>query len=135
MCRPPGCPRLLAFLVAALALFNAPVAVRGQDESKVAASLLDLVFYVEERQAVTGRRSEIPLPRGLALDSSGRVPVVISVTEVTPAYLDELRALSAAVQAQDPRARLVQAFISLRPVKDLARRPWVLGIRLPSYGG
>jgi hypothetical protein len=92
------------------------------------------VLSVAQRQAGAGRTS-IPLPRGLALDGSGRMPVVISVTEVTPAHLDELRAMSAVVQAQDARARLVQAFISLRRVKDLAKRPWVLGIRLPSYGG
>ena len=107
----------------------------AQDDAKVAPSLLDRVFYVEEQQARAGRRSEIPLPRGIAIDGNGRVPVVITVTEVTGASFEELRVLNAIVQTHDARSGLVQAFIPLRRVKDVAKRPWVRSIRLPSYGG
>ena len=135
MCRAPGSHRVFTVLVAAIVLLAAPAIARAQDELKVASSLLDLVLYVEEHQAQTGIRSEIPLPRDLAIDSNGRVPVVIAVTEMTGTNLEELRALSAVVQAHDARAGLVHASMPLRRVRDLAKRPWVLGIRLPSYGG
>ena len=132
---PAHLPRAWLAVIITAGFLALPTPSRAQEDAKVAPFLLDLIFFVEEAQAQAGRRSEIPLPRGLALDSSGRVPVVITVTEITPAHLDELRWLSAVVHAHDARSGLVQAFIYLRRVKDLAKRPWVLGIRLPSYGG
>ena len=135
MCRAPGLRRAILALVIAMAFLAVPPSARSQDDSKVAPPLLDLVFYVEEQQARAGKRSEIPLPRGIAIDSNGRVPVVITVTEMTGASFEELRVLSAVVQTHDARSGLVQAFIPLRRVKELAKRPWVRGIRLPSYGG
>lgn len=110
----------------------APGVGRSQDEAKVAPSLLDLVLYVEEQKERGAKRVEIPLPRDIAIDSSGRVPVVIAVTAMTGASLEELRGLNAVVQTHDARSGLVQAFVPLRRVKDLAKRPWVRGIWLPA---
>jgi hypothetical protein len=111
-----------------------PAPARSQDEAKIALPLLDLVLYVEEHGR-TGKRFEIPLPGRIPIDSSGRVPVVIAVTEVTATDLDQLRALNAIVQSYDSRAGLVHALVPLRRVKDVAKRSWVRGIRLPSFGG
>ena len=96
---------------------------------------MDLVLYVEEQQGQAGKRSEIPLPRGLAIDSNGRVPVVIAVTEMTGGSIDELRTLNVIVQTTDARSGVVQGTMPLRRVRDLAKRPWVRAVRLPSYGG
>lgn len=119
----------LAILVGVVA---APGAARSQDEAKVAPSLLDLVLYVEEQKERGAKRVEIPLPRDIAIDGSGRVPVVIAVTALTGASLEELRGLNAVVQTHDARSGLVQAFVPLRRVQELARRPWVRGIWLPA---
>jgi hypothetical protein len=114
------------------AIGSAPGTAWSQDDAKVSPSLLDLVLYLEEQRARGVKRVEIPLPRDIAIDGSGRVPVVIAVTEVTAAGMDELRSLNAVVLAHDARTGLVQAFVPLRRVKELARRPWVRGIWLPS---
>ena len=126
-------PRRVVVALAILAsVVAAPGVTRSQDESKVAPSLLDLVRYVEEQKARGDKRVEIPLPRDLPIDSSGRLPVVIAVTELTATSLEELRGLNAVVQTHDARSGLVQAFVPLRRVKELAMRPWVRGIWLPS---
>jgi hypothetical protein len=122
-------------LAIAVGLFAVPAIGRSQDESKIALSLLDLVLYVEEQQGRNGKRAEIALPGRIPIDGSGRVPVVIAVSEVTATDLDQLRALNAIVQAHDARSGLVHALVPLRRVKDVAKRPWVRSIRLPSYGG
>jgi hypothetical protein len=125
--------RRVGFALAILAsIVAAPGVTRSQGESKVTPSLLDLVLYVEERKARGDKRVEIPLPRGISIDSSGRLPVVIAVTELTETSLGELRGLNAVVQTHDARTGLVQAFVPLRRVKDLAKRPWVRGIWLPA---
>ena len=131
--RSPG-RAILACAVVAVTLVAVPRPVRAEDESKIAMPLLDLVFYVEEYSR-NGKRSEIPLPGRIPIDASGRVPVVIAVAEVTTVELDSLRGLNAVVQSHDPRAGVVYALVPLRRMKDLARRPWVLSVRLPSYGG
>ena len=131
--RSPG-RAILACAVVAVTLVALPPPARSEDESKIAMPLLDLVLYVEEYSR-NGKRSEIPLPGRIPIDTSGRLPVVIAVTEVTAADLDQLRALNAIVQGHDARAGVVQALVPLRRMKDLARRPWVRSIRLPSYGG
>ena len=126
-------PRRVVVALAILAsVVAAPGVTRSQDESKVAPSLLDLVLYVEEQKARGDKRVEIPLPRDIPIDSSGRLPVVIAVTELTATSLEELRGLNAVVQTHDARSGLVQAFVPLRRVKDLAKRPWVRGIWLPA---
>jgi len=135
MCPAPRCHRGRLVVAALVAMLAMPAVAGAQDEVKVASSLLDLVLYVEEQQSQAGKRSEIPLPRGLAIDSNGRVPVVIAVSEMSGTSLEELRALNVIVQAHDVRSGLVQGTIPLRRVRDVARRPWVRIIRLPQYGG
>jgi hypothetical protein len=124
----------LALAIAACVLAW-PALARPQDEAKIALPLLDLVLFVEERGRSGKRAAEIPLPRSIPIDSSGRVPVVIAVTAVTPANLDQLRALNAVVQTHDAPSGVVQALVPLRRVKDVARRPWVRSIRFPGAGG
>jgi hypothetical protein len=132
MLRSTALARASLALAILVGVVSGPGDGRAQDEAKVAPSLLDLVLYVEEQKERGAKRVEIPLPRDIAIDGSGRVPVVIAVTAVTGANLEELRGLNAFVQNHDARAGLVQAFVPLRRVRDLARRPWVRGIRLPA---
>lgn len=132
MLRALGSARVRLALAMLVGVVAAPGAARSQDEAKVAPSLLDLVLYVEEQKERGVKRVEIPLPRDIAIDGSGRVPVVIAVTALTGASLEELRGLNAIVQAHDARSGLVQAFVPLRRVRDLAKRPWVRGIWLPA---
>ena len=58
-----------------------------------------------------------------------------TVTEMTGASLEQLRGMNAMVQSQDARLGTVQALVPLRRMRDLAKRPWVRAIRLPSAGG
>lgn len=132
MLRALGSARVRLALAMLVGVVAAPGAARSQDEAKVAPSLLDLVLYVEEQKERGVKRVEIPLPRDIAIDGSGRVPVVIAVTALTGASLEELRGLNAIVQTHDTRSGLVQAFVPLRRVRDLAKRPWVRGIWLPA---
>jgi len=134
MCRAPWPCRAVLVLVLVLASLAAPGGARSQDEAKIASPLLDLILYVEEQKAKGAKLTEIPLPRDMAIDSSGRVRVVIVVTEVTEENLEALRGLGAVVETHDARAGLVQVAVPLRRVKELAERPWVRRIRLPSYG-
>ena len=124
--------RAVLALVFLTGLVASPRAARPQADSKLAPSLLDLVLYVEEQKSRGAKRVEIPLPRDIAIDGSGRVPVVIAVTEMMATSMEDLRGLNAVVLTRDARSGLVQAFVPLRRVQDLARRPWVRGIWLPS---
>jgi len=132
MLRVLASPRVCLALAIVVGVVAAPGVGCSQDEAKVAASLLDLVLYVEEQKGRGAKRVEIPLPRDIPIDSSGRLPVVIAVTELTATSLEELRGLNAVVQTHDARSGLVQAFVPLRRVRDLAKRPWVRGIWLPA---
>jgi hypothetical protein len=127
--------RAVLAIVLAAGIPGLPAVARSHDEAKIALPLLDLVLYVEERGRSGKRPAEIPLPRSIPIDGSGRVPVVIGVTSVTARDLDQLRALNAVVQAHDARSGVVQALVPLRRMKDVARRPWVLSIRFPGTGG
>ncbi len=125
-------------LAIVVGVLMAPIVGRtqdGSDDFKVAPGLLDLILYLDEQKARAVRRVEIPLPRELAIDDSGRVPVIITVHEGMDANLLELSRLNAVVRTRDVRGGMVKAWVPLRRVKELARQPWVRGIRLPPYGG
>jgi hypothetical protein len=125
-------------LALVVGVLTAPIAGRTQDRSddfKVAPGLLDLILYLDEQKVRAVRRVKILLPRELAMDDSGRVPVIITVHEGMDANLLELRRLNALVLTREFREGVVRASVPLHRVKELARQPWVRGIRLPSYRG
>lgn len=72
--------------------------------------------------------------RGVRLDDAGRLEVMIDMTEVTGDTLKDLQARGCAIEIYDPIQRLVQAWIPMDKLREVAGLPFVKFLDLPNYG-
>lgn len=84
-------------------------------------------------QENTGLRA-IESVQGVRLDEVGRLEVMIDMMEVTEDTLKELQARGCSIEIYDPVQRLVQAWIPMERLREVAGLPFVKFLDLPNYG-
>lgn len=72
--------------------------------------------------------------QGVRLDEAGRLEVMIDMTEVTGDTLEELQARDCSIEIYDPTQRLVQAWVPMDRLREVAGLPFVKFLDLPNYG-
>jgi hypothetical protein len=73
-------------------------------------------------------------PAMVRVDPSGRVEVMIEMTESRPDFLRELQVRGSAIEIYDPAQNLVQAWVLPDRIGEVAALPHVKYIDLPNYG-
>lgn len=71
---------------------------------------------------------------GARVDQEGRLEVTIRTTEITPDVLKELEDHGASIEIYDVPQHIVQAWVPLVKIKELAALPVVTFLDLPNYG-
>lgn len=101
----------------------------------VSSRLLSLLQEVEGTaiQRNRGLQGLVPLQE-VHRDEAGRVEVMIDMTEVTGDTLKELQARGCSIEIYDPAQRLVQAWIPMERLREVAGLPFVKFLDLPNYG-
>lgn len=103
--------------------------------SNVSSRLLSLMQVVEGTSAQRNKGiREIRSLQGVRLDEAGRVEVMIDMTEVTGDTLKELEAHSCSIEIYDPAQHLVQAWVPMERLREVAGLPFVKFLDLPNYG-
>jgi hypothetical protein len=77
---------------------------------------------------------ELSSSQDIRLDEAGRLEVMIAVTEVTRDTLKELEARGCAIEIYDSIQRLVQAWVPMDRLREVAGLPFVKFLDLPNYG-
>lgn len=101
----------------------------------VSSRLLSLLQEVESSSAQRnkGLQGLVPLQE-VRRDEAGRVEVMIDMTEVTGDTLKELQARGCSIEIYDPAQRLVQIWIPMERLREVAGLPFVKFLDLPNYG-
>lgn len=103
--------------------------------SNVSSRLLSLMQAVEGTSAQRNKGiREIRSLQGVRLDEAGRVEVMIDMTEVTGDTLKELEARGCSIEIYDPAQHLVQAWVPMERLREVAGLPFVKFLDLPNYG-
>lgn len=103
--------------------------------SNVSSRLLSLMQVVEGTSAQRNKGiREIRSLQGVRLDEAGRVEVMIDMTEVTGDTLKELEARGCSIEIYDPAQHLVQAWVPMERLREVAGLPFVKFLDLPNYG-
>ena len=108
-------------------------AERG-DSPNVSSRLLSALREIE------GRREEGSIApqwtesvQGARVDRAGRLEIMIQTTEMTPEVLKEVEANGSAIEIYDPAQRLVQAWIPVDKIREVAALPFIKFLDLPNY--
>ena len=72
--------------------------------------------------------------QGVRVDQAGRLEVMIQTTEITPEVLQEVEASGGAIEIYDAAQHLVQAWIPVDKIREVAALPFVKFLDLPNYG-
>ena len=103
--------------------------------SNVSSRLLSLMQVVESTSAQKNKGiREIRSLQGVRLDEVGRLEVMIDMTEVTGDTLKELEARGCSIEIYDPAQYLVQAWVPMERLREVAGLPFVKFLDLPNYG-
>ena len=72
--------------------------------------------------------------QGVRADQAGRLEIMIQTTEITPEVLKEVEASGSAIEIYDPAQHLVQAWIPVDKIREVAALPFIKFLDLPNYG-
>lgn len=101
----------------------------------VSSRVLSLMQAVEDTSAQWNSGAQgIGSPQGVRLDEVGRLEVMIDVTEVTRDILNELEARGCSIEIYDRAQHLVQAWVPMERLREVAGLPFVKFLDLPNYG-
>lgn len=101
----------------------------------VSSRLLSLLQVVEGTSAKREREFQgISSLQEVSRDEAGRVEVMIDMTEVTRDTLKELQARGCSIEIYDPAQHLVQAWVPMERLREVAGLPFVTFLDLPNYG-
>lgn len=116
-------------------IFLAACAAGKGPPPNVSSRLLSLMRVVEgtSPRMNTGLQEIRPL-QGARLDEAGRLEVMIDMTEVTGDTLKALQARGCAIEIYDPAQHLVQAWVPMERLREVASLPFVKFLDLPNYG-
>lgn len=101
----------------------------------VSSRLLSLMQAVEGTSAQRNRGlQEMRSLHGARLDEVGRLEVMIDMTEVTVDTLKEMQARGCSIEIYDPAQHLVQIWVPMERLREVAGLPFVKFLDLPNYG-
>ncbi|MDE2180252.1 MAG: hypothetical protein KGJ40_05300 [candidate division NC10 bacterium] len=97
-----------------------------------------LLSFMQAVEGTSARRNNelqgIRSLQGVRLDEAGRLEVMIDMTEVTEDTLRELHARGCSIEIYDPVQHLVQAWVPMERLREVAGLPFVKFLDLPNYG-
>lgn len=101
----------------------------------VSSRLLSLMQVVEGTPAQKNREIQgIRSTQEVRMDEAGRLEVMIDMTEVTGDTVKELQARGCSIEIYDPAQHLVQAWVPIERLREVAGLPFVKFLDLPNYG-
>lgn len=101
----------------------------------VSSRLLSFMQAVEGTSAQKNREIHgIRSTQEVRLDEAGRLEVMIDMTEITGDTLKELQARGCSIEIYDPAQHLVQAWVPMERLREVAGLPFVEFLDLPNYG-
>lgn len=101
----------------------------------VSSRLLSIIQEVEGTGGrMDGWLQELVSSQEVRRDEAGRLEVMIDMTEVTGDTLKELQARDCSIEIYDPTQHIVQAWVPMDKLREVAGLPFVKFLDLPNYG-